>query len=176
MRLTSGRPLRAFVIVLIVGVLSAVAGGVARADFTLPRQDGPLDTSSCPGFAPDFAAFADPVFFSDTFPPDTFFPASQYVIVQLFEDVHPIAGQTNPDGSFDEITRIAGLDLSGVYTLSGTFHEHEALPGPPAGTGMLRITRDDGARMWGEAAFEIASHRGDYLRISFTGSTHCSLR
>jgi hypothetical protein len=31
-------------------------------------------------------------------------------------------------------------------------------------------------RMWGEAAFEIASHRGDYLRISFAGSTHCSLR
>jgi hypothetical protein len=175
MRLTSGRSLRALVIMLIVGALSGVAGGAARADFTLPREDGPLDTSSCPGFAPDFAAFPDPVFFSDDFPPGDFFPASQYVIVQLFADVHPVAGETNPDGTFDEITRIAGPDFSGVYTLSGTFHVHESF-GPPGGTGMLRITRDDGARMWGEATFVVASHRGDFLRISFTGSTHCSLR
>ena len=176
MRLTSGRPLRAFVIVLIVGVLSAVAGGAARADFTLPREDGPLDTSSCPGFAPDFAAFPDPVFFSDDFPPGDFFPASQYVIVQLFADVHVVAKEIYPDGSFDQIYRFGGSDLSDAYTFSGTFHDHEPSLGPPAGTGMLRITRTDGARMWGEAAFRVGSHRGDFLRISFTGSTHCSLR
>lgn len=176
MRLTSGRPLRAFVIVLIVAALSAVAGGAARADFTLPREDGPLDTSSCPGFAPDFAAFPDPVFFSDDFPPGDFFPASQYVIVQLYADVHPVAEEINADGSFDQIYRIAGPDLSGEYTLSGTFHDHEPSIGPPFGTGMLRITRSDGERMWGEALFGIHSHRGDFLRISFTGSTHCSLR
>jgi hypothetical protein len=176
MRLTSGPLLRAFVIVLIVGAVSAVAGGAAGADFTLPRQDGPLDTSSCPGFAPDFAAFPDPVFFSDDFPPGDFFPASQYVIVQLDVDVHFVADQINPDGTFDQIWRIAGPDLSGAYTLSGTFHDHERTIAPPFGTGMLRITRADGERMWGEAFFGIHSHRGDFLRITFTGSTHCSLR
>jgi hypothetical protein len=98
------------------------------------------------------------------------------VIVQSVAHVHVVSTEMYPDGSFDRIYGIVGPDLPGAYTLSGTFHEHEALPGPPAGTGMLRITRDDGARMWGEATFLVGSHRGDFLRISFTGSTHCSLR
>ena len=159
------------VMVLLASAAAAIAAtaGPAAADFAPPPGTMVVSTAGCPGFAPDYPAFLDPIFHMDGFVD----PAGPYLFVP--ESVVTIirSSSTTETSVVSYTLRVEGTDASGGYSLFGTFH-YRGMPRPPEGEGELRIAGPDGARMWGKGDVHTIAHRGDHLTLGFDGTPHCS--
>ena len=153
------------VLVVVVGLLAAL-GGQARADFT-PSEVMPISTTACPGFAPDYPSFPDPIFDRGSMD-----PAGPYVFVS-WNDVSEMlvaGGATAKQSSW--VVKVNGTDPFADFHVFGVAHG----TGPfPRGEGEMQVVRGDGARMWGKAmVFFEGPFGGGWLFAWEPATTHCS--
>jgi hypothetical protein len=137
-------------------VVAACFAAVARADFTA-YGTSPIGTGACPGFAPTYPDFPDPIEGTD--------PGGEYVF-------QPSTGIDARIHSGQVIIVLDGSDPFADFHVSGVFHANSE--GIPVGFGELRIVRGDGARVWGVARISYIPHRQGGWRVGFEEDTvHC---
>jgi len=168
--------------IFVAAAAVALAGSMSAGADNITGSIRPIDVSGCPGFAqvyPDQYVFSGNLDLGGVGPGEWIAPGvdTQGAIAVSGRNrlVFKIRGLTAPGEApqFDLFTPPLTAFAAYSYVIDGNFTGTPGTRGVSVGSGELRITRSDGARMWGKATITDQTSFGPQWIIEFGGNVHC---